>query len=85
MDLLAQSLRYWVVQKQNSDPGWKNVRLISSSQGLSLIIFSRYSFKWLYPTRVSLARESTKSWTLFAGSEFIPLMTPILSMRFMVW
>lgn len=26
MDLLAQSLRYWVVQKQNSDPGWKNVR-----------------------------------------------------------
>lgn len=25
MDLLAQSLRYWVVQKQNSDPGWKNV------------------------------------------------------------
>ena len=25
MDLLAASLRYWVVQKMNSDPGWKNV------------------------------------------------------------
>lgn len=25
MDLLAQSLRYWVVQKGNSDPGWANV------------------------------------------------------------
>lgn len=26
MDLLASSLRYWVVQKLNTDPGWKNVR-----------------------------------------------------------
>jgi 5'-3' exoribonuclease 2 len=25
MDLLASSLRYWVVQKLNTDPGWKNV------------------------------------------------------------
>ena len=25
MDLLAASLRYWVVQKMNTDPGWKNV------------------------------------------------------------
>ncbi|CAE6439706.1 hypothetical protein ACGC1H_000817 [Rhizoctonia solani] len=30
MDLLAQSLRYWVVQKQNSDPGWKNLQVIIS-------------------------------------------------------
>jgi len=30
MDLLASSLRYWVVQKMNTDPGWKNVRRISS-------------------------------------------------------
>ena len=28
MDLLASSLRYWVVQKINTDPGWKNVRYI---------------------------------------------------------
>jgi 5'-3' exoribonuclease 2 len=27
MDLLAQSLRYWVVQKANTDPGWANVRM----------------------------------------------------------
>lgn len=27
MDLLAASLRYWTVQKMNSDPAWKGVRL----------------------------------------------------------
>jgi len=26
MSLLASSLRYWIVQKINNDPGWKNVR-----------------------------------------------------------
>lgn len=26
MDLLAASLRYWVVEKINTDPGWKDVR-----------------------------------------------------------
>lgn len=25
MDLLAASLRYWVVEKMNTDPGWKDV------------------------------------------------------------
>lgn len=30
MDLLASSLKYWVVQKMNSDPAWKTVRSISS-------------------------------------------------------
>lgn len=25
MDLLATSLRYWVVHKINTDPGWKDV------------------------------------------------------------
>lgn len=25
MELLAKSLRYWVVQKLNNDPGWKQV------------------------------------------------------------
>ena len=28
MDLLASSLRYWVVQKLNTDPGWKGVRFL---------------------------------------------------------
>lgn len=31
MDLLASSLRYWVVQKMNTDPGWKNVSSHSPS------------------------------------------------------
>ena len=30
MDLLARSLRYWVVQKMNNDPGWKNLEVIIS-------------------------------------------------------
>lgn len=30
MDLLASSLKYWVVQKMNSDPAWKMVRNIIS-------------------------------------------------------
>jgi 5'-3' exoribonuclease 2 len=28
MDLLAMSLRYWVVRKMNTDPGWKKVGCI---------------------------------------------------------
>lgn len=27
MEFLATSLRYWVVKKMNSDPGWKQVRV----------------------------------------------------------
>ncbi|KAG9025495.1 5'-3' exoribonuclease 2 [Tulasnella sp. JGI-2019a] len=30
MALLAASLRYWVVQKMNTDPGWKNLQVIIS-------------------------------------------------------
>ncbi|KAJ3516204.1 hypothetical protein NLJ89_g1262 [Agrocybe chaxingu] len=30
MELLASSLRYWVVQKMNSDPGWKNIQVLIS-------------------------------------------------------
>ena len=33
MDLLASSLRYWVAQKMNMDPGWKDVSPISLSPG----------------------------------------------------
>ena len=28
MDLLATSLRYWVVMKMNQDPGWKDVSVL---------------------------------------------------------
>ena len=34
MDLLAQSLRYWVVQKMNTDPGWKQMEVIISDAGV---------------------------------------------------
>ncbi|KAF8897241.1 XRN 5'-3' exonuclease N-terminus-domain-containing protein [Infundibulicybe gibba] len=34
MDLLASSLRYWVVQKINTDPGWKNMQVIISDAGV---------------------------------------------------
>jgi len=37
MDLLASSLRYWVVQKMNNDPGWKQVRVIVSVSAHSLL------------------------------------------------
>ncbi|GJE84895.1 5'-3' exoribonuclease 2 [Phanerochaete sordida] len=30
MELLATSLRYWVAQKMNTDPGWKNLQVIIS-------------------------------------------------------
>ncbi|KAJ7047660.1 exoribonuclease 2, partial [Mycena alexandri] len=30
MELLATSLRYWVVQKMNTDPGWKNIQVLIS-------------------------------------------------------
>ena len=29
MHLLASSLRYWVAQKMNTDPGWKDVSVVS--------------------------------------------------------
>ncbi|TFK74400.1 putative 5-3 exonuclease [Pluteus cervinus] len=34
MDLLASSLRYWVVQKINTDSGWKNIQVIISDAGV---------------------------------------------------
>lgn len=30
MDLLATSLRYWVVRKMNTDPAWRNVRYLAA-------------------------------------------------------
>ncbi|KAJ7117313.1 exoribonuclease 2 [Mycena crocata] len=34
MELLAASLRYWVVQKINNDPGWKNIQVLISDAGV---------------------------------------------------
>lgn len=43
MDLLAASLRYWVVEKMNTDPGWKDVRFTISSTSFCLICLFRSS------------------------------------------
>lgn len=37
MELLAASLRYWVVEKMNTDPGWKDVRSIIPSTNCYLL------------------------------------------------
>ena len=42
MNLLAESLRYWVAQKMNSDPGWKNVK---KSSCLSLVQYPTHRFE----------------------------------------
>ncbi|KAJ7688447.1 XRN 5'-3' exonuclease N-terminus-domain-containing protein [Mycena rosella] len=34
MELLAISLRYWVVHKINNDPGWKNIQVLISDAGV---------------------------------------------------
>lgn len=43
MDLLASSLRYWVVQKMNTDPGWKDVCPSLELFNVTLISFSASS------------------------------------------
>ena len=40
MHLLANSLRYWVAQKLNTDPGWKDVRCILCLISLAGLIMS---------------------------------------------
>ena len=64
MDLLTNSLRYWVVQKLNTDPGWKDVRyvcLLTLSSELTL----PGRCKFTSPTLASPVRESIRSWTLY--------------------
>ena len=39
MDLLATSLRYWVVQKMNTDPGWRKVSSRVFKSGLVLNLY----------------------------------------------
>jgi len=43
MDLLASSLRYWVVHKMNMDSSWKNVSL-SGFWSYFLLIWSRFRY-----------------------------------------
>jgi len=51
MDLLASSLRYWVVQKMNTDPGWKNVCNFRSNELKSHLVTDSSSHIRRYSTR----------------------------------
>ena len=78
MDLLASSLRYWVVQKMNTDPGWKDVRR-EYFLGIPLIDLL-YSSKSSSQMQVYLEKESIRLWTSYADSAQIPVMILILDM-----
>lgn len=76
MDLLASSLRYWVAQKINTDPGWKKVSPVSCSQ-VCLYCFSPRC-KSSSPMLVFLERGSIKLWTLLDDNGLIQDIIPIL-------
>jgi hypothetical protein len=67
MDLLAASLRYWVVQKLNTDPGWKGVRCSFMSL-INVCSDPRHSSKSTYLMLAFRERVSTRSWTSSAAS-----------------
>ncbi|KAG2339842.1 putative 5-3 exonuclease [Suillus weaverae] len=78
MALLTASLRYWVVEKMNTDPGWKDVR---SEHFLgTLLIHFLYSFKSSSQMQVCLEKESIRLWTSYADNAQTPVMTLILDM-----
>jgi hypothetical protein len=82
MDLLASSLRYWVVQKMNTDPGWKNVW---NSLLLFYKVSSGYRFKFSYQTLQYPEKENIKLWISSDDSEAILVMIPIRAMSYMAW
>lgn len=75
MDLLAKSLRYWVRKKINEDPGWAGVSLSfprwrTSPAATDTEVNTTASSRLSSRTRPYPERESTKSWTLSAGSAY---------------
>lgn len=79
MELLASSLRYWVVRKMNTDPGWKEVM---SDARCSLVSPSYLALRWKSSslTLVYLGKGSTKLWTSFDASGRTRDMTRIPDM-----
>lgn len=76
MNLLAASLRYWVVKKMNTDPGWRDVR---SERFLGILLTHFwYSCKSLSRMQVCLEKESIRLWTSYADNAQIPVMSLIL-------
>jgi 5'-3' exoribonuclease 2 len=58
MDLLASSLRYWIVQKINTDPGWKKVSCFIEAGSYVRNVSRRCRSS--FPMLVFLERGSTK-------------------------
>lgn len=83
MTLLASSLKYWVVEKMNTDPGWKQVCIALFR--LDCSIYRSSSWRLFYRMLVSLEKENTKSWTLSVGNVRTRVMILIHAMLFMVW
>ena len=87
MSLLASSLRYWVVYKMNTDPGWKDVR--RCVQPLCIVVHeltvTTLSFKSSYRMRVFPVKENTRSWISFGVSGATLVTTRTHIMLFMVW
>jgi hypothetical protein len=77
MDLLTSSLRYWIVHKINTDPGWKNVGQTNSLQPWMLTC---YRFKYYCQTLACQERVNTRLWILYDDSELIQDTTPTLDM-----
>jgi 5'-3' exonuclease len=67
MDLLASSLKYWVVQKINTDSFWRTVRSALIEFNRDLIISTCRS-KSSFRMRAYLAKASIKSWTTYDGN-----------------
>ena len=83
MDLLAASLRYWVVMKMNTDPGWKDVCMhCVFSLSISRLLSSCTSSS---PMPVCLVKVNTRSWISFAASGPTMPTTRTPAMSFTVW
>ena len=78
MSLLAASLRYWVAQKLNQDPGWANVSRPSEHSPNSHIFTFRCKSSYRMPA--SQVKVNTKSWIGSADSEFLLGIIRILAM-----
>lgn len=76
MTLLAQSLRYWVAQKLNTDPGWKQVRVLPSPRIRNICADIHPSSRLSYPTQAYQEKENTRLWISFAGNVLMLGMTP---------
>jgi hypothetical protein len=83
MDLLASSLRYWVVHKINTDSGWKTVGLTQNYRP----VVSNQIYRCKSSSLMLVFREkgSIKLWISSESSVVTQVMTPIPATSYMVW